>query len=100
MRTVDRLLDWPVPLYKVSKEVLDEIISGYRVPNPYMKDRRRLHNISLEDYALTPEESRQSKETEELPIVLDYIEAYKLNEITLDPNQDRISPTSNFHRFV
>ena len=36
---------------------------------------------SLEDYGLSPEESRQAKEVEELPFVLNYIEKNNLEAV-------------------
>jgi hypothetical protein len=41
----------------------------------------------LEDYALSAEESRVAKECEELPAVLKYIEAHKLETVPPWQNQ-------------
>lgn len=70
IRIVERLLNRPIPLYRVSREKLQLIEDGLIVP----KSGCRLHDVSLEDYSLSPDESAVSKEAEELPEVLKYLE--------------------------
>ncbi len=80
MRLLSNWHDETVQMYKVDKETLYKIASGYVVPRIYMKGGSRLHDVCLEDYALSPEESRVSKESEELPQVLEYMENRKFEE--------------------
>lgn len=71
----------PVPIYKVDHKILEAIRKGCRVPNINEVQTTWLHDVSLEDYALSPEESAVSKESEELPNVLNYIRSYNLENI-------------------
>lgn len=68
-----------IPLIKVSSQILDDISSGRVVPNPYLG--KRLNNISFEDFVLYPDESSVSKESEDLPQVIEYIEKYDLENV-------------------
>jgi hypothetical protein len=72
-------LDCPVPLYRVGSGIMDRIMDGKAVPRSYLTGSP-LTNPSLEDFALTVEESGQAKECEELPTVLQYIRETKLDE--------------------
>ena len=80
-RIVDQVLGLRVPLYLVESEILFEIESGYHVPRVWLKGNRPLHDISLEDFALSPQESAVSKESEEIPVVLEYIQKHKLEHV-------------------
>lgn len=80
-RIVYKVFHVPVPMYSVSPDTLRAIESGYCVPRRYLSNRARLRNISLEDFALSPEESAQSKESEELARVLEYIRYRNLENI-------------------
>lgn len=71
----------PIPLHQVKPEVLQAIIEGKCVPHAVMQ-RCLLTNPSLEDFALSSDESVQAKETVELPEVLDYIYRHKLDKVS------------------
>lgn len=70
----------PVPIYRVEPKILEEIKTGRVVPHPFYRNRR-LKGADLEDYSLLPSESRQSKDAEEMGMVFEYIEAYKLKDV-------------------
>lgn len=77
IRVADQKLKIPaVPIYLVSRKELEEIRGGFCVPRVYFKKKPR--DISLEDFSLRYSESVKSKESEELPEVLEYIKNYKL----------------------
>jgi hypothetical protein len=80
-RVVYQVLHVCIPLYLLESETLFEIESGHHVPRAWLKSHRRLHDISLEDFGLSPDESAVSAESEELPHVLEYIKAHKLEKI-------------------
>ena len=70
-----------VPLFVVSKEVMQGIFAGELIPTKYLKGGL-VTNPSLEDYALTMKESGVAKEVEELPDVLRYIEEHQLQNFS------------------
>ncbi len=70
----------PVPVIHIDKKELKEIEAGRVVPHKYFTRRRRSVESSLEDYSLSLDESTVSKESEELPVVFEYINAYKLED--------------------
>jgi hypothetical protein len=78
-RLVDLELGHPVPLYRISPTALERIVEGMLVPRACTRSTP-ITSPSLEDYGLAPEESVQSKESEELPHVLNYIERCGLAE--------------------
>ncbi len=79
VRILEKKLKVPVvPMYQINKKILKGIESGRIVPRQYYG--REKTDPSLEDYSLSPEESAVSKEADELPIVLNYIKAYKLDD--------------------
>lgn len=80
VRIFENRLKWPVPLYLVSRESLRKLEAGAIVPRT-IPERRKLHDVSLEDFALSPEESAVSKDSEELPKVQEYIKFYGLDEM-------------------
>ncbi len=67
----------PIPLYRVPYRKLDLVREGKVVPRDLLKGPL-LTTPSLEDFALSPEESVQSKEAEELPAVMEYISKHGL----------------------
>lgn len=69
----------PVPLYRVQARVLNRVRDGKVVPRSWLIGGP-LVNLSLEDFALGPVESAQAKECEELPAVMQYIRAKKLED--------------------
>jgi len=72
VRMVDQLGHQPVPLFRVSSAALEAVLAGRMVPRSLV-NRCLLSNPSLEDYACSLPEHAQAKETEELPIVYDYV---------------------------
>jgi hypothetical protein len=83
-RMVDKAYSQRIPLYRIDRKTLGKIESGCCVPRLSLF-RGPLENISLEDFALSPDESRQSKEAEELPAVVEYIEYHKLDDMVRQP---------------
>ena len=79
-RLVDKELSLRIPLYRTDRQTLEQVCSGRRVP-PASVIRRPLDKISLEDFGLSPNESKCSKEPAELPTVLEYIENNGLDKI-------------------
>jgi len=62
----DRISMVVVPLYRVSAKTLSELSAGKMVPPSVPHS----HDVSLEDYVMTPQESKVSKESEELDAVM------------------------------
>lgn len=62
-----------VPLYEVTPKQMDDILESRAIPRRYLRGSL-LTTPSLEDFALSNEESRIAKEVEELPDVLRYLE--------------------------
>ncbi len=62
----------PIPLYRVPYRKLELVREGKAVPRDLLA-RCHLTSPSLEDFALSPDESFESREAEELPRVLEYI---------------------------
>jgi hypothetical protein len=85
----------PVPVIHINKKELNEIESGHFVPHIYFKHRRRAAESSLEDYSMSPDESAVSKEVEELPLVTEYIRAYKLEQAE-PPERNELGNTARF----
>jgi integrase len=71
-RLVDMIYESPIPLYHVKRDVLEKIRLGKFVPRQFLTGSQ-LTEPSLEDYAHSKQESAQSKESDELPLVLEYI---------------------------
>lgn len=71
-----------VPLYRVDARVLNEIVKGRCFPQSHMRGSV-ITEPSLEDYALSQNESKVAKECEELPEVLDYIQNKNLQAVPL-----------------
>lgn len=76
-RLVFKTLEDSIPLHVVSETVLKKVRDGRLIPN-MIKDECVATNPALEDYALSLSESANARETEELPLVLKYIEDHKL----------------------
>lgn len=68
-----------VPLFQVSEDELQNIVSGQSIPSMVFSKPIVTHP-SLEDFIETPEESRVAKETDELPQVLAYLDATRLKD--------------------
>lgn len=80
VRLIENVYESPVPLYRVKRDVLEKIRTGMCVPREYLKGSP-LTEPSLEDYALSEKETAQSKESDELPHVLEYIKNKDLESI-------------------
>lgn len=72
LKAMVRALSRPVPLYKVTMEEMEAFYSGKIFPHSLVP-RPRITNPSLEDYVLSSNESHVSKESDELPLVLQYL---------------------------
>lgn len=75
-----KLFERPVSLHQVKPETLQAIIDGKYVPHDILP-RCLLTNPSLEDFALSSDESVKYKEADELPAVLDYIRNHELDKL-------------------
>ena len=73
-----------VPLFCVSEKDLEAVESGCHIPHRILANAKRMHDVSLEDFSLFPDESAVSKAGEELPRVLEYIKATRLEEFLED----------------
>jgi hypothetical protein len=67
----------PIPLYRVPYRRLELVRERKAVPRDLLAGSP-LTSPSLEDFALSPEESAQSKEAEEIPVVMEYINKHGL----------------------
>lgn len=67
-----------VPIFKIEKRHIEDLWHGKLFPEKLISGSW-ITDPSLEDYAMTPEESRVSKDIEELPEVVGYIEELHLN---------------------
>lgn len=76
-RAIYLLTQTPIPLYRVPDRRLDLVREGKVVPRDLLT-RSPLTSPSLEDFALSPSESAQSQEAEELPAVMEYISKHGL----------------------
>lgn len=82
-RIVDKKLHTPVPLFVITEKEMRCVLDGKLIPANLFRGAL-LTNPSLEDFALTKEESGVAKEVEEIPAVLKYIEEYNLQNFTFD----------------
>ncbi len=71
-RVVYLEMQTPIPLYRVPFRKLELVRGRKAVPRDVLAGCL-LTSPSLEDFALSPDESAQSKEAEELPAVMEYI---------------------------
>lgn len=82
-RIVDRNLYTPVPLFVISEKEMRGVLDGKLIPANLFRGSM-LTNPSLEDFALTKDESVVAKEVEEIPVVLSYIEKHNLQDFSFD----------------
>ena len=82
-RIVYKQLHFPVPLYVISVKEMQDVLDGKLIPRQFL-DGCLITTPSLEDFALTTEESGIANEVEEMPAVLHYIEEHKLQNFTFD----------------
>lgn len=80
-RIVFRRLGIPVSLFEISEREMNELLDGRLIPANWFRGCL-LSSPSLEDYALSDNESRVAKETEELADVLQYIDEHGLQDFT------------------
>lgn len=80
-RLVYKKLRIGVPMYVVSPKQIEDILECRTIPRRYLKGSL-LTTPSLEDFALSEEESSVAKEVEELPAVLCYIETHDLQSFS------------------
>jgi hypothetical protein len=83
-RTVFKGTAMPVPLFAVSPKEMDAILDGKLIPRRFLSGCL-ITNPSLEDYALSREESAVARETEELPAVLAYIKGHRFEDYSFAP---------------
>lgn len=76
-RLVSEEFGSPISLLVVKPDVLEKVRSGQIVPGKVMS-RQTLTEPCFEDFALSPTESRQAKDCEELPAVLGYMKQHDL----------------------
>ncbi|MDB6095551.1 MAG: hypothetical protein JWM32_3113 [Verrucomicrobia bacterium] len=76
-RILDQLERQPIPMYQISHRELMNVLDGKCVPRAFV-DRCLTTSPSLEDYGNSAAEHGPAKETEEMPVVLDYIERHDL----------------------
>ena len=69
----------PVPLYVIKPNEMDDLLEGKLIPMKFV-DRGIVTHPSLEDYALTDEESCVAKEVDEIPKVLKFIHDLQLEK--------------------
>lgn len=82
VRLVDReIVRQPVPLYRVKRNELIAIREGRMIPRGLFICSP-LTEPSLEDYACSESEHGRAKETDELPLVIEYIERLRKPEST------------------
>lgn len=84
----------PITIHKVSKDVYQQIEDLSLIPNRYISGGL-VSDPSLEDYVIEPSESWVSKEAEELPIVLKYIEENNLSEMKVFRSTDDLDTLSS-----
>jgi hypothetical protein len=84
VRVAHDLLHKPIPLIPVDYATMDEILEGRLIPHRLLSGPV-ITNPSLEDYVMDSHESVVAKETDELPIVLDFIDAHQLRQAFTHP---------------
>lgn len=81
-RLVSEVCRRPIPLHQINPTELQAIVRGKRVPHEFLQGCL-LTNPSLEDFSLSKEESVKSRESNELPAVLEYISRYQLEDLAI-----------------
>lgn len=80
-RLACKAFNMPVPLFVISPGDMEAVLEGRLIPAKYLGGCQ-ITNPSLEDYALSPDESVVAKEVEELPDVLRYIQERNLQNFS------------------
>ena len=81
MRVFYKKVGAPVRVHQIDKRILSDMEEGRVFPGHYFQRSVWLRSMELEDFSLMRSESYQAKEVEELPMVLEYIEAFKLEHV-------------------
>ena len=71
------------PLFQIREQDMRGILEGSVIPAKFVEGCQ-LTSPSLEDFAMSNEESAVAKEVEELPAVLQYIEEHGMQEFSFD----------------
>jgi len=79
-----------VPIHVVDEKTLRELAEGQVVPPSV----RHEHDVSLEDYILTPEESAVSKEADELDAVRSWMASMKIEEMARQVGDAAMKPVN------
>lgn len=80
VRVVRKILGTPVPLMVISPADLQSVLDRQKISHKFF-DGCLLTDPSLEDFALTGQESAVAAEVDEMPWVLRYIEDHKLESL-------------------
>lgn len=92
VRLLYTVLKFHTPLFVVSSVELQNVLDRKKIPRGFVKGCL-LTDPSIEDFAMTREESRIAMEVDELPEVLKYIKDHKLESlITVERPQASTAP--------
>lgn len=80
VRVVDLTIGERVPIFHVTPSEFVAVAEGRRVPREFLT-RCLLTSPSLEDYSCSDAESAVAKETDELPVVLNYLTEHNLEAL-------------------
>ena len=83
----------PITLHTVPRDVYFQIEDAEQIPHHYLG--ALLSDPSIEDYIITEDESRVSKEADELPVVIDYIKENNLADLEI--LKSTINPTCDLN---
>lgn len=92
VRMIYTVMHTPVPLFVVSPTDMEHILEGEIIPQKFLHGCL-LTEPSLEDFALTKEESWIAKEVTEMPYVVSYIEEHKLDSLISSEPISAIQPS-------
>lgn len=84
----------PMPIFKIEQDTFNFIAQGEKIPFHHIGGCCAT-NPSLEDFVLLPSESRVSKEAEDIPDVIQYIEYHELNNCIHAKKEDLSEKQSN-----
>jgi hypothetical protein len=80
VRLYYQCLHRPIPLHRVTPSLLTKIEEGKLIPTKVL-GRCALTEPAFEDYAMSVVENSKAKETEELPVVIEYINGFRLDDV-------------------
>ena len=87
VRVYEKLVG-PIPMHLIEADAVPSLCARKLIP---CVRGSPVTNPSLEDFVLSPSESMQSKESEELPYVFDYIAAHNLEKVAEEKLRNWIS---------